>query len=217
MMILLFALGGLLVLAGTIGAYALLGGFGRALSPNSIEWANFGSYVGGVAGPMLSFLALMAVVWTIRLQYDLLRRDHEKQTADQHIRWLEGIYRDILDLLNTSLRLDGGAETTTTRAVLHQEVHPSTTNQTILKARLEELLKLITQYCQAVALYRENVSEFFDARIFQDRGARILDRIKPFLWLLGPNAAVPIEFCDMHLRGETQRQTLEALHRETRT
>ena len=41
MMILLFALGGLLVLAGTIGAYALLGGFGRALSPNSIEWANF--------------------------------------------------------------------------------------------------------------------------------------------------------------------------------
>ena len=46
---------------------------------------------------MLSFLALIAVVWTVRLQYDLLRRDHEKQTAEQHIRWIEGIYRDILD------------------------------------------------------------------------------------------------------------------------
>jgi hypothetical protein len=216
MVILAFALGGLLVLTGTIGAYVLFGGFGPTFSPNSVEWANFGSYLGGVAGPMLSFLALMAVVWTVRLQYDLLRRDHEKQTADQHIRWLDGIYRDILDLLNAPLRSDGGAESTTTWAVLHQEVDRSIPNQGILKARLEELLKLITQYCQAVALYRENVTEFFDARIFQDRGARILDTIKPFLSLLGPNAAVPIEFCDMHLRGETKRATPEALRRKTR-
>jgi hypothetical protein len=171
---------------------------------------------GMVAGPMLSFLALMAVVWTVRLQYDLLRGDHEKQTADQHIRWLDGIYRDILDLLNAPLRSDGGAESTTTWAVLHQEVDRSTPNQGILKARLEELLRLITQYCQAVALYRESVTEFFDARIFQDRGARILDNIKPFLSLPGPNAAVPIEFCDMHLRGETKRQAAEALGRKTR-
>ena len=89
-------------------------------------------------------------------------------------------------------------------------------NQGILKARLEETLKLTTQYCQAVALYRENVTEFFDARIFQDRGARILDGIKPFLLLLGPNAAMPIEFCDMHLRGEIKRRTPEALRRKTR-
>jgi hypothetical protein len=126
MVILAFALGGLLVLAGTIGAYVLFGGFGPTFSPNSVEWANFGGYLGGVAGPMLSFLALMAVVWTVRLQYDLLRRDHEKQTADQHIRWLEGIYRDILDLLNAPLRSDGGAASTTTWAVLHQEVDRST-------------------------------------------------------------------------------------------
>lgn len=217
MIILLFALGGLLVLGCTVAAYILLGGFGPAFSPNSIEWANFGNYFGGVAGPMLSFLALLAVVWTVRLQYDLLRRDYEKQTADQHIRWLEGIYRDILELLNTSLPLNVGSESTTTRAVLYREAEQTTVNQKILKSRLEEVLKLVTQYCQAVALYRENVSEFFDARIFQDRGARILDNIKPFLSLLGPNAAIPIEFCDMHLHGETQRQNPEALRRNTRT
>lgn len=217
MIILLFAIGGVLVLACVVAAYPLLGGFGHAFSPNSVEWANFGSYFGGVAGPMLSFLALMAVVWTVHLQYDLLRRDHEKQTADQHIRWLEGIYRDILDLLNTSLPHNAGGESITTRSVLYRESEPATVNQKILKNRLEELLKLVTQYCQAVALYRENVSEFFDARIFQDRGARILDSIKPFLSLLGSNAAIPIEFCDMHLRGETQRSNAEALQRNTRT
>jgi hypothetical protein len=215
--ILSFALVGLLVLAGTIGAYVLLGGFGPTFSPHSAEWANFGNYLGGVAGPMLSFLALIAVVWTVRLQYDLLSRDQEKQIAEQHIRWIEGIYRDILDLLNAPLPSANGVAPTTTWAVLHQEVNPRIPNQGILKARLEELLKLITQYCQAVALYRENVSKFYDARIFQDRGARILDSIKPFLSLLGPNAAMPIEFCDMHLRGEIKRQNPEALSRTTRT
>lgn len=215
MAVLLFALCGLFVLGATIASYSVLGHFGPGLAHDSSEWANFGNYLGGVAGPMLSFLALLAVVWTVRLQYDLLRRDRDKQIADQHIRWLDGIHRDILDLLHAPLRPDRG-EVTTTWAVLHREVDQGAPNQTILKQRLAELLKLTTQYCQAVALYRENVSAFFDARIFQDRGARLLDNIKPFLSLLGPGAALTIEFCDMHLRGETQRASAEALRRRTR-
>jgi hypothetical protein len=75
------------------------------------------------------------------LQYDLLRRDLEKQTSDQHIRWLEAIYRDILDLMNAPLRSAHGAEPTTTWAVLHQEVARTVADPVILKARLDELLK----------------------------------------------------------------------------
>jgi hypothetical protein len=214
--ILLFSTLGLVALVLTIAAYPLFGQFGLPFSTSSGEWANFGTYLGGVAGPLLSFLALIAVAWTVRLQYDLLRRDLEKQTADQHVRWLEGIYRDILDLLKEPLQCAQGTDSTTTWAVLHLEVDRAITNPVILKARLDELLKLLTQYCQAVALYRANVTEFFDARIFQDRGARILDRLKPFLSILGSNAAVPIEFCDMHLRGQTEREIPEALQRRTR-
>jgi len=214
--IILYAALGLLVLVLTIAAYPLLGHFGFPFSTSSNEWANFGTYLGGVAGPLLSFLALIAVAWTVRLQYDLLRRDSEKQTSDQHVRWLEAIYRDILDLMHAPLRLAHGPESTTTWAVLHQEVDRAIANPAILKTRLDELLKLLTQYCQAIALYRENVTEFFDARIFQDRGARFLDRLKPFLPVLGNNAAIQIEFCDMHLRGQTERQNPEALRRNTR-
>jgi len=214
--IMLFAGLGLLALVLTIAAYPILGQFGFPFSTTSSEWANFGTYLGGVAGPLLSFLALIAVAWTVRLQYDLLRRDLEKQTSEQHVRWLEAIYRDILDLMNAPVRSAHGAESTTTWAVLHQEVDRTTADPTILKSRLDELLKLLTQYCQAVALYRENVTEFFDARIFQDRGARILDHLKPFLAVLSNNAAIPIEFCDMHLRGQMKRGEPEALRRKTR-
>jgi hypothetical protein len=214
--IMIFAALGLLALVLTIAAFPLLGHFGLPFSTSSSEWANFGTYLGGVAGPLLSFLALIAVAWTVRLQYDLLRRDLEKQTSDQHIRWLEAIYRDLLDVMSAPLRSAHGSEPTTTRAVLHREVDRAIADPAILKARLEELLKLLTQYCQAVALYRENVTEFFDTRIFLDRGARILDHLKPFLPVLGTNAAITIEFCDMHLRGQTERQNPEALRRNTR-
>lgn len=224
---LVLALSGLLVLACTVGAYLLLGHRGLLFSADSIEWANFGVYFGGVAGPLLSFLALIAIAWTVRLQYGLLirdkekqaadeQRDQEKQTADQHVRWLDGIYRDILDLIHAPLQHGiTGSSSTTAWAILHKEVEQSAANEHILKARLEELLKLLGQYCEAVALYRENVTQYFDAKIHQDRAARILDSLKPFQALLG-NAAMAIEFYDMHLRGEKNRQTAEALHRPTR-
>lgn len=69
MAVIAFALLGLAILVGTIVAYLWLGGFAPTLSGHSADWANFGTYVGGVAGPLLSFLALIAVVWTVRLQY----------------------------------------------------------------------------------------------------------------------------------------------------
>ncbi len=53
---LVLALSGLLVLACTVGAYLLLGHRGLLFSADSIEWANFGVYFGGVAGPLLSSL-----------------------------------------------------------------------------------------------------------------------------------------------------------------
>jgi hypothetical protein len=116
--VIVFALLGLVILLGTIGAYLWLGGFAPTLSNHATDWANFGTYVGGVAGPLLSFLALIAVVWTLRLQYELLQRDRERQLADQHVRWLDAIYRDMQDVLHAPLAMTSDASTTTLRAVM---------------------------------------------------------------------------------------------------
>jgi hypothetical protein len=211
-----FGLFGLLILAGTIGTYIWVGGFGTTLSNQSVDWANFGSYVGGIAGPSLSFLALIAVVWTVRLQYDLLQRDRERQRSDQHIRWLEALYKDIVDVLRTPLSVLSGVGPTSVWTVLENEVDSTTVDPAIFKNRLNELMKLLSQYCEAVALYRRSINEFSDLRIFVDRGSRILDRLKPFQAALGTLSPITIEFCDMHLRGEQSRKTPEALARQTR-
>lgn len=215
--IIVFALLGLVIIVSTIGAYLWLGGFASTLSNHGADWANFGNYVGGVAGPLLSFLALIAVVWTVRLQYELLQRDRERQLADQHIRWLDAIYRDIQDVLQSSLATTtGDAATTTLRATLENEANVASVRPEALKTHVVELMALLAQYCEAVALYRDNITEFFDLKIFVDRGARILDRIKPFHALLGTMSPITIELCDMNLRGDRSRKKPEALTRRTR-
>lgn len=46
--------------------------FGGALSQNSSDWSNFGSYMGGIFGPLVSFITLLAVLKTVYLQRELL-------------------------------------------------------------------------------------------------------------------------------------------------
>lgn len=52
--------------------------FGGALSDNSSDWSNFGSYMGGIFGPLVSFVTLLAVLKTVYLQRELLDAQREE-------------------------------------------------------------------------------------------------------------------------------------------
>ncbi|SDT98113.1 hypothetical protein [Pseudomonas yamanorum] len=46
--------------------------FGGGLSITSGEWSNFGGYIGGIFGPLVSFVTLLAVLKTVYMQRELL-------------------------------------------------------------------------------------------------------------------------------------------------
>lgn len=46
--------------------------FGGDLAVSSEEWSNFGGYVGGIFGPLISFVTLLAVLKTVYMQRELL-------------------------------------------------------------------------------------------------------------------------------------------------
>jgi len=208
MIVIPYLLAGLVVLIGTIGFY-----FGHVgVTPRTLQdWANFGTYVCGVSGPLLSFLALIAVARTLHLQQAALELDRARQLADQHLRWLDALYKDITEALNA--HLSGAA---TLRQILEGDVAASSVERERLTSRLQSLMQLVVQYCQAVNLYRDNISEFFDLRIYTDRGGRLLDALKPIQSYLGSRFLPTFEFCDMHLRGESERAEPEALKRSSR-
>jgi len=62
-----------------------------------------------------------------------------------------------------------GSGLTTMWAVLNEEVDLAVANPTTFQARARDVMKLLGQYCEAVALYRDNVTQYFDAKIFTDR------------------------------------------------
>ncbi|WP_460371624.1 hypothetical protein ACOYXF_08810 [Pseudomonas sp. Tul1A2] len=64
------------VLAVAIFAYRYK--FGGDLSANSSDWSNFGSYIGGVFGPLISFVTLLAVLRTVFLQRELLETQRDE-------------------------------------------------------------------------------------------------------------------------------------------
>lgn len=203
-----YALAGALVLVATIAVYF---GYGGRPPGSAEQWADFGTYVGGIAGPLLSFVALIAVARTMHLQRAALELDQAQRLADQHLRWLDALYSDIVEAMDARISPD-----ISLRAVLEGDIDPGAVERKRLAARLDDLVRLVTQYCQAVALYRDNVSEFYDLRIYADRGGRLLDAVKPFHGYFSGMLLPAIEFCDMHLKGQTQRARPEAMTRSSR-
>lgn len=52
--------------------------FGGGLSGVSSDWSNFGSYIGGIFGPLVSFVTLVAVLKTVFLQRELLNAQQKE-------------------------------------------------------------------------------------------------------------------------------------------
>ncbi len=110
-----------------IWAYRLK--FGGALSDNSSDWSDFGSYIGGIFGPLVSFVTLLAVLKTVHLQRELLDAQREEfdrmnavqqQTFDAQLVQNSSITEDakrkrvsefqstVLQLLNQQISLQEG-------------------------------------------------------------------------------------------------------------
>jgi len=62
--------------AAALAAYRMhfVGGF----STQAADWSAFGSYIGGILGPLVSFLTLGAVLRTVYLQRDLLKTQKDE-------------------------------------------------------------------------------------------------------------------------------------------
>ncbi|PIO96032.1 hypothetical protein CBI55_03660 [Pseudomonas syringae] len=54
--------------------------FNGPLATNSVEFANFGAYVGGIFGPLVSFVTLLAVLKTVYMQRELINAQNEQIT-----------------------------------------------------------------------------------------------------------------------------------------
>ncbi len=81
-----------LAVIGAVGAYRYT--FGGALAVSSIEWSNFGGYIGGLFGPLVSFVTLLAVLKTVYMQRELLDVQKHEFTQLLEFQRLESLKQD---------------------------------------------------------------------------------------------------------------------------
>jgi len=70
--------------------------FNAGLSESNLIWGTFGDYIGGIASPILSFLALIAILITLRYQRQELEKTFQSQKDEkknaQHLLFTQTIF-----------------------------------------------------------------------------------------------------------------------------
>ena len=90
--LLLSVFGVVLAVIVAVGAYRYT--FGGTLAVKSEEWSNFGGYVGGLFGPLVSFVTLLAVLKTVYMQRELLDVQKHEFTQLLEFQRLESLKQD---------------------------------------------------------------------------------------------------------------------------
>jgi hypothetical protein len=79
-----------------------------SIRKNSGNWGEFGNYLGGVLNPAFSFLALLVLLWTLRLQNESLKdtstsNDEQKKLLEQQLKESAIYNREQKNLLELQL------------------------------------------------------------------------------------------------------------------
>ncbi len=186
----------LLIIAGATCAYFLLPNHLVGLSHEDL--VKFGSYFGGVAGPLLGLLTFGGVILTLWLQGEQLQQVEDAQIADRHVRALNELFSDLQAIEQQTF----GASQQLVHVLNGQELLTPTPQ---LPGLLKQYIETLGLYAAQVDMYRDNVSPYWDCRAFAHRGNRLLERVRPLVRYADQMAPAAISLIEMHLNGERQR------------
>ncbi len=202
--ILVFVIGLLLAVA-VGGAYYIYVGIGMPFSDSGEDWAQFGNYFGGVAGPLLSFISILLLVYAILMQnrqlsdaqHEMLKRDllsHADKVEEQIDRWLE---RRLAIASLASESVEFGDIVWGIREGNY--VDPEALKSAVV--RLHELTRL---YCEALVLHRKNIDTFFIFKYHRQKAQALLNFLSANQSLLDQTAVPSLMSCQIQLDGRPQ-------------
>ena len=105
LLIVVLMLAGAAALVTIVYFYVYYGGFSGAFSKQSQEWSNFGSYFGGVSGPVISLISVILLAFTLLAQqFQISLQFQEFLKQDMH-RLVESVEKDMEKLFSKKVEL----------------------------------------------------------------------------------------------------------------
>ncbi|MCJ1881873.1 hypothetical protein [Pseudomonas nitroreducens] len=191
---------GVVVILGVFLSYFYIGDFSLSASSENIDWSSFGSYFGGVAGPLLTFISVFLLVYTIRQQRVQLESMFEENIKQDMLRYLGRIDDEILRLLGKEINV-GEMGLVQFGDIVSGLFVPAQVHEASFRVMLERLMQHTAYYCEAIALYRENVNSYFVFKAHRQRAEELVSYLENNLERLGQMAGPSLVFCRMHLEG----------------
>lgn len=192
---------GIALIAGLSLAFYLTVGVGLPLSNAGDDWADFGSYFGGVAGAVFSFLSMLLIVYTLHQQGQQIE---SAQDDAQRLKLLEYVSKaddEIERWLQRRLMSRQGREIEF-GDIVWGIVKPGYVEPQEFSAALTRLHKLTCAYCAALALYEDNVDPYFIFALHRQKADELLSFLEDHTSQLGQMAGPSLAICRAHLRGE---------------
>lgn len=140
--------------------------------------ARFGTYFGGVEGPLLSLLTIAGLLVTLLLQNHQLALAQEDRLLARHVRMLDETWRDIKKIEGTALRRRDGRPCTL-GAVFDGTIADDDVEQSGLRIASRAYLKRLGTYAKGVHLFRDNFDSYWDYEVLVARGKDALGRLQP--------------------------------------
>lgn len=195
--VLVFA-AGVALIVGLAVAFYLSVGVGLPLSNAGDDWADFGSYFGGVAGALFSFLSVLLLVYTVHQQGKQIESAKDEAQRLKLLEYVSKADDEIERWLRRQLMSKQGREIEF-GDVVWGVVKPSYVELKEFSAALTRLHKLTCAYCAALALYQDNVDPYFIFSLHRQKAEELLDFLENHISQLDQMAGPSLAICRSHI------------------
>jgi hypothetical protein len=200
----IFCLLGLGLLASVFSLFHFRSDFFPNTSSTISDWGAFGNYFGGVAGPLLTLISTLVIVYTVMQQGFQIETSIKESLKNDILRFILKIDDEISHLLTREIeienirRVEFGDLVSGIKQSNDFSVLP-------YKAAMKKLLIFTANYCQAISQYRDNVNGHFIFKEYQQRAVELVAYLEKNKEYLDQMAGITLTFCKMHLEGRSKQ------------
>lgn len=155
----LVALAAIAILVGVFLGYFVFGGVSLGPGSDPAEWGHFGSYFGGLAGPLLTAGGALFIAYQIMLQRAEIAKADRNAMAREYLHHIDQIAARIAALLARPVSVGSDPQVVFGDVVM--EIAPDAAmfhvDRHAVMAASDRLLREAGQYCEAIRLYRDNL------------------------------------------------------------
>lgn len=197
---------GLGIIVVTAVAYYYWVGRGAPISTLGEDWAVFGSYFGGVAGALLSFVSVILILFTIHQQRRQIAATEDENRKNDLLLHISKADEEIERWLHKRLASTTDGQTVEFGDVAWGLVRPGYVQNAELAPALERLLKLTCTYCGAIALYEANINTHFIYQQHRQKAQDLVAFLEKHISVMSQMTGPSLLICKHHLNGNAQVQ-----------